>query len=124
MNTDNLQNVDALNVLFNCVWVLFKINYSLNFQDIPEFFEDNMSIFMLIFLKWKAKDTAIYLLISITAKSATSNLGAIRTNQNINIKTVRSKLHEPPNLFGLHISKPSNEKSCILFNIFPESDLP
>jgi exportin-2 (importin alpha re-exporter) len=34
---------------------------------------------------WKDKDTAIYLLIAITARTATAQLGATKTNENINI---------------------------------------
>lgn len=39
---------------------------------------------------WKDKDTAIYLLIAITARAATSQLGATKTNENINIVDIFS----------------------------------
>ncbi|XP_015180909.1 PREDICTED: exportin-2 [Polistes dominula] len=43
-------NVDALKVIYNSLVMLCKIFYSLNFQDLPEFFEDNMSSWMKNFL--------------------------------------------------------------------------
>uniref|UniRef100_A0A0C9R0E6 Exportin-2 n=1 Tax=Fopius arisanus TaxID=64838 RepID=A0A0C9R0E6_9HYME len=42
-------NVEALKVIYNSLTILSKVFYSLNFQDLPEFFEDNMEIWMLNF---------------------------------------------------------------------------
>ncbi|XP_015602290.1 exportin-2 isoform X1 [Cephus cinctus] len=39
-------NVEALKVIYNSLVILCKVFYSLNFQDLPEFFEDNMAIWM------------------------------------------------------------------------------
>ncbi|XP_029678956.1 exportin-2 [Formica exsecta] len=39
-------NVDALRVIYNSLVILCKVFYSLNFQDLPEFFEDNMEAWM------------------------------------------------------------------------------
>ena len=56
-NTDSLidqhaGNADALKVLFSCLLLLCKIYFSLNCQDLPAFFEDNMSSFMPLFVKY------------------------------------------------------------------------
>ncbi|XP_014669612.1 PREDICTED: exportin-2-like [Priapulus caudatus] len=40
----------ALSVIFSSLVLICKLFYSLNFQDIPEFFEDNMAIWMKHFL--------------------------------------------------------------------------
>lgn len=40
------QNLHALNVVFGSLILIAKIFYSLNSQDLPEFFEDNMEIWM------------------------------------------------------------------------------
>ncbi|XP_012275464.1 exportin-2 isoform X2 [Orussus abietinus] len=39
-------NVEALKVIYNSLVILCKVFYSLNFQDLPEFFEDNISTWM------------------------------------------------------------------------------
>ena len=39
-------NKDALSILFSSLVLISKIFYSLNYQDLPEFFEDNMQIWM------------------------------------------------------------------------------
>ncbi|XP_017788681.1 PREDICTED: exportin-2 [Habropoda laboriosa] len=39
-------NVDALIVIYSSLVILSKVFYSLNFQDLPEFFEDNMEVWM------------------------------------------------------------------------------
>ncbi|CAK9813415.1 Cse1 [Anthophora plagiata] len=39
-------NVDALLVIYSSLVILSKVFYSLNFQDLPEFFEDNMAVWM------------------------------------------------------------------------------
>ncbi|GBN11501.1 Exportin-2 [Araneus ventricosus] len=44
-------NVNALKVIFSSLVLITKIFYSLNFQDIPEFFEDNIKIWMNYFLQ-------------------------------------------------------------------------
>eukprot|EP00158_Paraphelidium_tribonemae_P005960 Partr_v1_DN27606_c1_g1_i2_m64926 putative CSE1 chromosome segregation 1-like (yeast) len=59
INTDRLigENAgdgQALQVLFGCLHLLCKVFYSLNSQDLPAFFEDNMKSFMPLFLKYLA----------------------------------------------------------------------
>ncbi|XP_043276599.1 exportin-2 [Venturia canescens] len=39
-------NHEALKVIYNSLVILCKVFYSLNFQDLPEFFEDNMEVWM------------------------------------------------------------------------------
>ncbi|XP_020283895.1 exportin-2 isoform X1 [Pseudomyrmex gracilis] len=39
-------NVEALKVIYSSLCILCKVFYSLNFQDLPEFFEDNMEVWM------------------------------------------------------------------------------
>ncbi|KAF2896616.1 hypothetical protein ILUMI_09559 [Ignelater luminosus] len=39
-------DVNALKVIYSSLVLVCKVFYSLNFQDLPEFFEDNMSIWM------------------------------------------------------------------------------
>lgn len=39
-------DVNALKVIYNSLVLICKVFYSLNFQDLPEFFEDNMQIWM------------------------------------------------------------------------------
>uniref|UniRef100_A0A8C9SDI2 Exportin-2 n=1 Tax=Scleropages formosus TaxID=113540 RepID=A0A8C9SDI2_SCLFO len=39
-------NVSALKILFSSLTLISKLFYSLNFQDLPEFFEDNMATWM------------------------------------------------------------------------------
>ncbi|XP_043800400.1 exportin-2 [Apis laboriosa] len=39
-------NVDALKIIYSSLVILSKVFYSLNFQDLPEFFEDNMATWM------------------------------------------------------------------------------
>ncbi|KAG5308621.1 XPO2 protein, partial [Pseudoatta argentina] len=39
-------NMEALKVIYNSLVILCKVFYSLNFQDLPEFFEDNMEAWM------------------------------------------------------------------------------
>ncbi|KAH0557379.1 exportin-2 [Cotesia glomerata] len=39
-------NTEALKVIYNSLTILSKVFYSLNFQDLPEFFEDNMDTWM------------------------------------------------------------------------------
>jgi exportin-2 (importin alpha re-exporter) len=48
----NQQNPQQLNLLLENMLLLCKIFYSLNCQDLPEFFEDNMDIFMNFFKKY------------------------------------------------------------------------
>lgn len=44
--TVHTNNPDALKVIYSSLIIISKVFYSLNFQDIPEFFEDNMEIWM------------------------------------------------------------------------------
>ncbi|XP_058804999.1 exportin-2 [Phymastichus coffea] len=39
-------NIEALKVIYNSLTILCKVFYSLNYQDLPEFFEDNMEVWM------------------------------------------------------------------------------
>lgn len=39
-------NIDALKIIYSSLVLICKVFYSLNFQDLPEFFEDNMQIWM------------------------------------------------------------------------------
>lgn len=39
-------DVNALKVIYNSLVLICKVFYSLNFQDLPEFFEDNMQVWM------------------------------------------------------------------------------
>ncbi|XP_063217026.1 exportin-2 [Bacillus rossius redtenbacheri] len=42
----NANNPEALKVIYNSLVVICKVFYSLNCQDLPEFFEDNMNVWM------------------------------------------------------------------------------
>lgn len=39
-------DVNALKIIYSSLVLVCKVFYSLNFQDLPEFFEDNMKIWM------------------------------------------------------------------------------
>lgn len=39
-------DVNALKIIYSSLVLVAKVFYSLNFQDLPEFFEDNMSTWM------------------------------------------------------------------------------
>ena len=52
MITKNEADQAALKVLFDTLQLLLKLYVDLNYQDIPEFFEDNMAPFMAIFHKY------------------------------------------------------------------------
>ncbi|KAJ3413290.1 Exportin-2 [Chytridiales sp. JEL 0842] len=61
--TDNLidanaSNKQVLDILFNCLLLLTKIFYSLNCQDLPEFFENHQDQFMALFMKYLKYDNA------------------------------------------------------------------
>lgn len=49
-------NESALKVIYNSLVLVSKVFYSLNYQDLPEFFEDNMQIWMTSFLKLLTTD--------------------------------------------------------------------
>ena len=49
----------ALKVIFSSLVLICKIFYSLNFQDLPEFFEDNMAIWMTHFLALLTTDNKL-----------------------------------------------------------------
>ncbi|GFT75368.1 exportin-2 [Nephila pilipes] len=55
----NSSNVNALKVIFSSLVLIAKIFYSLNFQDIPEFFEDNIKVWMNYFLQLLTIDNAL-----------------------------------------------------------------
>ena len=44
--SQHANNKDALKVIFGSLSIIAKIFYCLNYQDLPEFFEDNMSTWM------------------------------------------------------------------------------
>lgn len=44
--TQHAGNEQALKVIYSSLVLVCKVFYSLNFQDLPEFFEDNMGIWM------------------------------------------------------------------------------
>lgn len=50
---------NALKVIFSSIVLICKIFYSLNFQDLPEHFEDNMAIWMTHFLTLLSADNKI-----------------------------------------------------------------
>ncbi|XP_054706218.1 exportin-2-like [Uloborus diversus] len=52
-------NVNALKVIFSSLVLISKIFYSLNFQDLPEFFEDNLKTWMSYFLKLLTVDNEL-----------------------------------------------------------------
>lgn len=51
MNLTNVvKDVEGLKVVCSSLNMICKVFYSLNFQDLPEFFEDNMETWMTHFL--------------------------------------------------------------------------
>lgn len=46
LTTQHANNAEALRVIYGSLLLICKIFYSLNFQDLPEFFEDNMDVWM------------------------------------------------------------------------------
>ncbi|KAK7791230.1 hypothetical protein R5R35_001387 [Gryllus longicercus] len=46
LTTVHAGNNEALKVIYNSLVIICKVFYSLNFQDLPEFFEDNMETWM------------------------------------------------------------------------------
>nr|XP_042908071.1 exportin-2 [Parasteatoda tepidariorum] len=52
-------DANALKVIFSSLVLIAKVFYSLNYQDIPEFFEDNMKIWMENFHKLLTVDNAL-----------------------------------------------------------------
>ncbi|XP_075231087.1 chromosome segregation 1 [Lycorma delicatula] len=46
LTTAHANNPENLKIIYNSLLIICKIFYSLNFQDLPEFFEDNMQIWM------------------------------------------------------------------------------
>ncbi|KAG8240424.1 hypothetical protein J437_LFUL003138 [Ladona fulva] len=46
LTTVHANNVELLKVLYSSLTIICKVFYSLNFQDLPEFFEDNMQTWM------------------------------------------------------------------------------
>ena len=47
---EHAQNPAALKVIFSSLLLIAKIFYFLNYQDLPEFFEDNMQVWITHFL--------------------------------------------------------------------------
>ena len=60
MNLTNVHagNEAALKVIYASLTLVCKVFYSLNYQDLPEFFEDNMETWMTTFLKLLTTDVA------------------------------------------------------------------
>lgn len=56
----NASDAQNLSLLLESVLLIVKIFYSLNSQDLPEFFEDNMSIFMQKFHKFLLYQNALF----------------------------------------------------------------
>lgn len=48
--TGAVKEVNALKIVCSSLTMICKVFYSLNFQDLPEFFEDNMKTWMTHFL--------------------------------------------------------------------------
>lgn len=46
MTSTHANNPQALRVIYGSLVLICKVFYSLNYQDLPEFFEDNMPIWM------------------------------------------------------------------------------
>lgn len=46
LSQSHIENIDHLKIIYNSLTILSKVFYSLNCQDLPEFFEDNMEIWM------------------------------------------------------------------------------
>ncbi|CAH4023889.1 exportin-2 [Pieris brassicae] len=46
LTTKHADNPQALKIIYNSLVLISKVFYSLNYQDLPEFFEDNMPIWM------------------------------------------------------------------------------
>ena len=61
LGEDHKSNPDALRVIFSSLVLISKVFYSLNFQDIPEFFEDNMKTWMTRFLELLMADNKLLL---------------------------------------------------------------
>ena len=59
MIQEHAGDVQALRVLFQSLLLMCKIYYSLNSQDMPEFFEDHQKQFMPLLLKYLAYDNAL-----------------------------------------------------------------
>ncbi|XP_068140757.1 exportin-2 [Drosophila tropicalis] len=53
------QNAEALKVIYGSLVLVNKVFYSLNVQDLPEFFEDNMNIWMGAFIQQLAADVPL-----------------------------------------------------------------
>lgn len=58
------EDVNALRVIYSSLVLVCKVFYSLNFQDLPEFFEDNMATWMtnfhtLLTVEVKSLDTGV-----------------------------------------------------------------
>uniref|UniRef100_A0A0B7B1D2 Exportin-2 n=2 Tax=Arion vulgaris TaxID=1028688 RepID=A0A0B7B1D2_9EUPU len=57
--TKHSNDPKALKVIFSSVLLICKIFYSLNFQDLPEHFEDNMKIWMRLFMDLLSADNKL-----------------------------------------------------------------
>lgn len=44
--TQHANNEQALRIIYSSLVLVSKVFYSLNFQDLPEFFEDSMDVWM------------------------------------------------------------------------------
>ncbi|XP_003739003.1 exportin-2 [Galendromus occidentalis] len=59
LTTANANNKDALRVIFSSLVIIAEIFFSLNYQDLPEFFEDNMKIWFPPFLSLLTADNPL-----------------------------------------------------------------
>jgi len=71
-------NKDAIGVIYSSLLLVSKIFYSLNAQEIPEFFEDNMKTWMPNFHTLLVTDVA--LLKTAVSQNINSDITAIRIN--------------------------------------------
>lgn len=56
---EHAENAEALKVIFGSLVLIAKIFYLLNYQDLPEFFEDNMQVWMTHFLALLDSDNKV-----------------------------------------------------------------
>lgn len=74
--TQTQTDPNALKIVYHSLLLISKVFYSLNFQDLPEFFEDNMQIWMPNF----------HTLLTTEVKCLETNVREIRVLQDSNIK--------------------------------------
>lgn len=90
----NISDPNALKTLFTTANLLCKIFYSLNAVDIPEFFEDNMNVFMEIFRKFLHFQTTFPALLDGEKEESPGLLHKIQSNVCINLNLYIEKYEE------------------------------